>query len=61
MNKPKLLVHICCASDALYVLDLLKEDYVVSGYFYNPNIHPSEEYVLRLEETRKIAQTLNNQ
>ena len=59
MNKPKLLVHICCASDALYVLGCLKEDYIVSGYFYNPNIHPSEEYVLRLEETRKIAQTLN--
>jgi predicted adenine nucleotide alpha hydrolase (AANH) superfamily ATPase len=58
MSKPKLLVHICCASDALYVLDLLKESYAVSGYFYNPNIHPSEEYVRRLEETRKVAQTL---
>ncbi len=59
MNKPKLLVHICCASDALYVLALLKENYSVSGYFYNPNIHPSEEYMLRLEETRKVAKTLN--
>jgi len=59
MNKPKLLVHICCAADALYVLVLLKENYAVSGYFYNPNIHPFEEYVQRLEETRKVAQTLN--
>ncbi len=59
MNKPKLLVHICCASDALYVLDLIKEDYVASGYFYNPNIHPSKEYDLRLEETREVGQTLN--
>ena len=58
MSKPKLLVHICCASDALYVLDLLKENYKVSGYFYNPNIHPSEEYLLRLEETKKVAKTL---
>ena len=59
MNKPKLLVHICCAPDALYVLDLLKEDYEVSGYFYNPNIHPSKEYDLRLKDTREVAQTLN--
>ena len=59
MKKPKLLVHICCASDALYVLDFLKVNYEVSGYFYNPNIHPSEEYDLRLQDTRKVAQTLN--
>ena len=59
MNKPKILVHICCAPDALYVMSILKENYDVSGYFYNPNIHPSKEYQLRLEETRKVAGTLN--
>ena len=59
MNKPKLLVHVCCASDALYALGHLKETFEVSGYFYNPNIHPPEEYDLRLKETRKIAQILN--
>ncbi|NIM58898.1 MAG: hypothetical protein GTO16_08155 [Candidatus Aminicenantes bacterium] len=58
MNKPKLLVHVCCASDALYVLDLLKKDYQVSGYFYNPNIHPAEEYELRWQDARKVAQEL---
>lgn len=57
--KPKMLVHICCAPDALYVMALLKNDYEVSGYFYNPNIHPDEEYDLRLEEARKVAQILN--
>ena len=59
MNKPKLLVHVCCAPDALYVLGFLKETFEVSGYFYNPNIHPPEEYDLRLKETRKVAQALN--
>ena len=59
MNKPKMLLHLCCAPDALYVLGLLKENYEVSGYFYNPNIYPAEEYELRLKETSKIAQTLN--
>jgi len=58
MNKPKMLVHLCCAPDALYVLNLLREDYDVYGYFYNPNIHPRQEYDLRLNETRKVAQTL---
>ncbi len=58
MAKPKILVHVCCAPDGLYVLDLLKEDYEVCGYFYNPNIHPREEYILRLEETKKIARIL---
>ena len=58
MKKPKMLVHICCAPDALYVMDLLGRDYDVSGFFYNPNIHPREEYDLRLEETQKVAATL---
>ena len=55
MRTPKMLVHICCAPDALYVMDLLRKDYDVSGFFYNPNIHPREEYDLRLEETKKVA------
>jgi predicted adenine nucleotide alpha hydrolase (AANH) superfamily ATPase len=57
--KPKILVHVCCAPDALYVLRLLKDDYEVSGFFYNPNIHPRKEYLLRLEETRKVARALD--
>jgi len=58
-TKLKILVHICCAPDALYVIDLLQKTYEVTGYFYNPNIHPPEEYALRLEEARKVAQILN--
>ena len=58
MKKRQMLVHVCCAPDALYVMDLLKKGYDVSGYFCNPNIHPEEEYRLRLEETKKVAQIL---
>lgn len=57
--KSKMLVHICCAPDALYVIRTLKKDYNVSGFFYNPNIFPRAEYELRLKETRKVAQILN--
>lgn len=58
MKKPKMFVQICCAPDALYVMDLLRKDYDVSGFFYNPNIHPREEYDLRFGETQKVAATL---
>jgi predicted adenine nucleotide alpha hydrolase (AANH) superfamily ATPase len=53
-----MLVHICCAPDALYVMDLLRQDYDLCGFFYNPNIHPRDEYDLRREETKKVAQIL---
>ncbi len=59
MEKARIFVHICCAPDALYVMDLLKGNYDVTGYFYNPNIHPREEYDLRLKEARRVARLLH--
>jgi predicted adenine nucleotide alpha hydrolase (AANH) superfamily ATPase len=59
VKKLKILAHLCCAPDALYVVQLLRETYKVGGYFYNPNIHPESEYKLRLKETEKIAKILN--
>ncbi len=58
MDKPRILVHVCCAPDALYVAGLLRDAYEVTGYFYNPNIQPVEEYELRLAEARKVAGVL---
>jgi predicted adenine nucleotide alpha hydrolase (AANH) superfamily ATPase len=55
MPKPHILIHVCCAPDALFVFGVLKEDYEVAGFFSNSNIHPREEYDLRLEEARKVA------
>jgi predicted adenine nucleotide alpha hydrolase (AANH) superfamily ATPase len=57
--KSRILVHVCCAPDALYVLRLLQDEYDVSGFFTNSNIHPAEEYVKRLEEARKVARLLD--
>jgi predicted adenine nucleotide alpha hydrolase (AANH) superfamily ATPase len=53
--KPRLLVHVCCAPDALFVFGLLKDGYEVTGFFSNSNIHPREEYDLRLDEARQVA------
>ncbi|MGB8951111.1 MAG: epoxyqueuosine reductase QueH [Candidatus Aminicenantales bacterium] len=58
MDKPRILVHICCAPDALYVVQVLQETFNVAGYFYNPNIFPAEEYARRLAETQKVARML---
>lgn len=57
-RKKKILAHICCAPDALYVVGLLQENFEVVGFFYNPNIQPEEEYQLRLTETRRVSSHL---
>ena len=59
VGKPRLLLHICCAPDAAYVIGLLKDSYDVTAYFYNPNIHPSEEYARRLADARRVSLELD--
>jgi len=53
----KLLLHSCCAPCA----GELMEAFVESGinytiFFYNPNIHPEKEYLIRKEENIRFAQ-----
>jgi len=55
--KMKILVHICCAPCAVFCFPRLREEFdEVMGLWYNPNIHPFEEYQKRLEAVRKWAQ-----
>ncbi len=55
-NYEKVLLHICCAPDATYPLFYLRgRHYRVTGFFYNPNIHPITEYEKRADEIRKFA------
>ena len=58
MSKPKLLLHTCCAPCAGYVVQLLQKEYDITGYFYNPNIHPETEYQRRLAEEKKYFNKL---
>jgi predicted adenine nucleotide alpha hydrolase (AANH) superfamily ATPase len=58
-KKPRILLHICCAGCGAYVGQLLKENYSVTLFFYNPNIFPESEYDLRLEEVNKITGQFN--
>lgn len=53
------ILHICCGVCAAGAADLLlSEGHRVTGYFYNPNIYPEEEYALRLEAARRTAENL---
>ncbi len=57
--KKKLLLHVCCAPCAVYVFSLLEKEYDVTGFFYNPNIHPFEEFEFRRIELEKVAKLKN--
>ena len=59
MQKQKLLLHTCCAPCVTVPLERLKSDYEISCFFYNPNIHPAEEYLKRLEEIKNLVRQLN--
>ncbi|MCM8831119.1 MAG: epoxyqueuosine reductase QueH [Candidatus Omnitrophica bacterium] len=51
----KVLLHICCGVCALYCIEYLKEQkFYVEGFFFNPNIHPINEYKKRKEYVDKL-------
>lgn len=54
--KPRMLLHTCCAPCSTHVLELLREVFDLTLYFYDPNIHPREEYEKRRDEMRDYAE-----
>lgn len=51
----KLLLHVCCANCATVPLELLKREFDIILFFYNPNIHPTAERQKRLADVEKLA------
>lgn len=51
-----MLLHTCCANCAAYPLTLLGIDFDITLFYYNPNIYPEEEYLLRLKDIRKLSE-----
>jgi len=49
------LLHICCAPDASHGVPEMQKRYRITGFFFNPNIQPGEEYERRLSATRALA------
>ena len=55
-----LLLHSCCAPcSGDIMLRLIESDIKYTIYFYNPNIHPKKEYLLRKEENQEFAKKYN--
>ena len=56
-----MLVHICCSVDSHFFLEKLQHDYPgekLTGFFYDPNIHPYSEYQLRLLDVQRSCKKL---
>ncbi|CZE45983.1 epoxyqueuosine reductase QueH [Campylobacter geochelonis] len=48
-----MVVQICCSVDSHYFIKRLKKEYPeekITGYFYDPNIHPYSEFMLRYQD-----------
>ena len=53
----KLLLHICCGPCLFYPWQVLKHKKInVTGYFFNPNIHPFREFERRSEALRSTSE-----
>lgn len=55
-QKPKLLLHACCAPCSSSCIERLKEYFDLTVYFYNPNMDSREEYSLRASEQKKLCE-----
>ena len=58
-GEDKLLLHSCCAPCAGEIMEAVAASEIkTTVYFYNPNIHPIEEYELRKEENKRYCEAL---
>jgi hypothetical protein len=55
VTQKKLLLHTCCAPCIGYVYELLKDEFVVSAFYSNPNIMPADEYRIRFTELEAFS------
>jgi len=59
-NATQLLLHSCCAPCSGELMEAITASGIeYSIFFYNPNIHPKKEYLLRKEENIRFAEKHN--
>ena len=50
-----ILLHVCCANCAIYPVKVLRDQgHALTGYFFNPNIHPYLEFQRRLDTLKVV-------
>jgi len=53
----KLLLHMCCGPCSVYPTSVLMDENIeFKGIFYNPNIHPIDEFKLRMENVKIFSE-----
>ena len=58
-EKPRLLLHSCCGPCSTEVINFLKDYFLITVYYYNPNIEPIEEYNKRKQEQIRFIEEFN--
>ena len=58
-EKPKLLLHACCAPCSSHTLDFINKYFDIVLYFCNPNISPESEFDYRLNELKRLVREMN--
>ena len=53
-NVPTLFLHSCCAPCSSYVIEYLSNYFVITVFYYNPNIAPDAEYIFRSSEQKRL-------
>ena len=53
-EKPRLLLHACCAPCSSYVIEYLHSYFDITMYYYNPNVTSLDEYNFRKEELFRL-------
>jgi predicted adenine nucleotide alpha hydrolase (AANH) superfamily ATPase len=55
----RILLHICCGPCGTYPIERLREEgFQVTGFWYNPNIHPWQELQRRRESVEKYTEAV---
>ncbi|MEE0875383.1 MAG: epoxyqueuosine reductase QueH [Ruminococcus sp.] len=58
-ETPRLLLHVCCAPCSSYCLEYLSRYFLITVYYYNPNISIKEEYLHRLHEEQRLVSEMD--
>lgn len=59
LSAPRLFLHSCCAPCSSYVMEYLCPYFLITVFYYNPNISASEEYRKRAEEQKRLIAAYN--
>ena len=58
-NRPKLLLHACCAPCSSYCIEYLCRYFDLTIFYYNPNISSKQEFDKRYDEVKRLVREMS--